>query len=100
MSRTKSDLARTRAMTEEEIEKKAREDPDAQPWDDEFLASAQFIDLEDILPKSRKTRVTLRLDADIVEWAKSLPGGRGYQTRINAILRAVKERAERRREAQ
>lgn len=92
MRRTKSDLARVRAMSEEEIEGNAREDPDAQPWDDEFLASAKFVKLEDILPRPRKTRVTLRLDEDIVEWAKNLPGGRGYQTRINAILRAVKER--------
>jgi uncharacterized protein (DUF4415 family) len=33
-----------------------------------------------------KERVTVRLDADIVDWLKAQ--GRGYQTRINAILRA------------
>ena len=32
-----------------------------------------------------KTRVTLRLDADMVRWFRKL--GRGYQKRINKILR-------------
>jgi uncharacterized protein (DUF4415 family) len=34
----------------------------------------------------RKTQVTLRLDSDVLGWFKR--GGRGYQTRINALLRA------------
>ena len=32
-----------------------------------------------------KKPVTMRLDADIIEWLKS--GGRGYQTRANWLLR-------------
>ena len=32
-----------------------------------------------------KKSVTLRLDADILEWLKS--SGKGYQTKINSILR-------------
>ena len=32
-----------------------------------------------------KKPLTIRLDADILAWVKS--GGRGYQTRINRILR-------------
>ena len=32
-----------------------------------------------------KRPVTMRLDADIVEWLKQ--GGRGYQTKANALLR-------------
>ncbi|MCX7163723.1 MAG: BrnA antitoxin family protein [Rhodocyclales bacterium] len=35
--------------------------------------------------KPTKTSTTLRLDSDIPVWLKSQ--GRGYQTRINAILR-------------
>jgi uncharacterized protein (DUF4415 family) len=34
----------------------------------------------------RKEQVTLRMDADVLKWFRSL--GRGYQTRINALLRA------------
>src|SRR6202795_944431 len=32
-----------------------------------------------------KTPVTMRLDIDIINWLKSY--GRGYQTRVNALLR-------------
>lgn len=38
---------------------------------------------------STKERLTVRLDADIVQWLKA--AGRGYQTRINAILREAME---------
>jgi uncharacterized protein (DUF4415 family) len=36
------------------------------------------------MPRSKKT-VTMRLDADLLDWFRRNPG---YQTRINAILRA------------
>jgi uncharacterized protein (DUF4415 family) len=35
--------------------------------------------------------VSLRIDADVLEWFKSQ--GEGYQTRMNAVLRAYKEAA-------
>ena len=38
-----------------------------------------------------KTPVTMRLDADIVAWLKQ--GGRGYQTKANALLRREMLRA-------
>ncbi|MGA7410106.1 MAG: BrnA antitoxin family protein [Bryobacteraceae bacterium] len=38
-----------------------------------------------------KTPVTLRLDADVLAWLKQQ--GRGYQTRINNVLRGEMERA-------
>jgi uncharacterized protein (DUF4415 family) len=38
-----------------------------------------------------KASVSLRIDADVLEWFKS--GGAGYQTRMNAVLRAFKEAA-------
>lgn len=47
--------------------------------DEEFWAKTE---LESPLPKDR---VTIRLDHDVLQWLKSR--GRGYQTRINAILR-------------
>ena len=37
----------------------------------------------------KKKPITLRLDADVLEWFKSM--GKGYQTRINAILRTFYE---------
>ena len=37
----------------------------------------------------KKVQVTLRVDGDVVEWFKAQ--GRGYQTHINALLRAYME---------
>jgi uncharacterized protein (DUF4415 family) len=34
-----------------------------------------------------KRHVTMRLDADVIEWFKEHAGGRGYQTEINRVLR-------------
>lgn len=36
-----------------------------------------------------KKQLTIRLDADVIAWLKA--NGRGYQTRINRILRVVME---------
>jgi uncharacterized protein (DUF4415 family) len=36
-----------------------------------------------------KQQLTIRLDADVLKWLKS--HGRGYQTRINRILRVAME---------
>ena len=44
-----------------------------------------------------KQQVTLRLDADVLDWFKrQAKGGDGYQTRINAALRGVVEKETRR----
>ena len=40
-------------------------------------------------PLPPKTAISLRLDVDVLEWFKAQ--GPGYQTRINAILRAYKD---------
>jgi uncharacterized protein (DUF4415 family) len=37
----------------------------------------------------RKTQLTLRLDSDVLDWYKKQ--GTGYQTKINALLRAYME---------
>jgi uncharacterized protein (DUF4415 family) len=37
----------------------------------------------------QKTSISLRIDLDVLEWFKSQ--GAGYQTRMNAVLRAFKE---------
>jgi len=51
--------------------------------DDEFWENAV------IEYPEKKKPITLRLDADLLEWFKSM--GKGYQTRINAILRSYYE---------
>jgi uncharacterized protein (DUF4415 family) len=54
-------------------------DPDARATDENFWRDAQVV-----FPKPKR-QVTLRLDADLLEWLRRESG---YQTRINAILRA------------
>ena len=39
-------------------------------------------------PLPRKRQLTIRVDSDVLEWYKQQ--GQGYQTRINALLRAYK----------
>jgi uncharacterized protein (DUF4415 family) len=39
----------------------------------------------------RKESISLRIDADVLDWFKSQ--GSGYQTRINAVLRAYRDAA-------
>jgi uncharacterized protein (DUF4415 family) len=40
-------------------------------------------------PMPGKASVSLRIDADVLEWFKAQ--GPGYQTRMNAVLRAFKD---------
>ena len=75
----KTDWRRLRSMTDEEVHTALIDDPDAQPTDETFWRDARVV-----MPR-RKETVTMRLDAELLEWFRS---ERGYQTRINAILRA------------
>jgi uncharacterized protein (DUF4415 family) len=52
--------------------------------DDDFFKNAKIADWP-----PAKEQLTIRLDADVLAWLKS--NGRGYQTRINRILRVVME---------
>jgi uncharacterized protein (DUF4415 family) len=68
-----------RRCTSGAIRKGIAADPDAHATDAAFWKSAQVV-----LP-TPKELVTMRLDADLLRWFRR---ERGYQTRINAILRA------------
>ena len=75
----KTDWRRLRSMTDEEIHAAIIDDPDARPTDEAFWENAR------VVAPQRKETVTMRLDADLLEWFRR---DSGYQTRINAILRA------------
>ena len=46
-----------------------------------------------LLYRPVKQQITLRLDADVVAWFRTnTPGGRGYQTEINRVLREHAQR--------
>jgi len=74
-----TDWKRIDAMKDEDID--FSEIPEATP---EMFARA--ILRRNFKPIPRKKQLTLRIDSDVVDWYKNQ--GRGYQTRINALLRA------------
>ena len=47
---------------------------------------AQAIVRKGLKPVQKKTQITLRVDTDVLNWFKDQ--GRGYQTNINALLKA------------
>jgi uncharacterized protein (DUF4415 family) len=50
---------------------------------------ARTVVRRNLKPIARKEQLTLRVDSDVVEWYRGQ--GRGYQTRINSLLRAYME---------
>ncbi len=74
----KSDLARLDRMKDSDIDYS-----DIPPLGDEFFTKAT------VAWPPAKHQLTIRLDADVLHWLKE--NGRGYQTRINHILRAAME---------
>ena len=60
---------------------KSMPDGDIPPLSDEFWKNA----IRNPVYKPTKTLTTVRLDSDVLMWLRSK--GKGYQTRINAILR-------------
>src|SRR5438309_3521446 len=75
----RTDWSGLRRRTPGAIRKGIAADPDAHATNAAFWKSAQVV-----LP-TPKEAVTMRLDADLLRWSRR---ERGYQTRINAILRA------------
>lgn len=63
--------------------------------EDEDIDTSEIPELDDTFFQNAELRVpvkkpvTLRLDADVLEWFKA--GGKGYQTRINQLLRKYME---------
>ena len=69
------------------------DDPDNQPWIREQLARGRQLAQEKRRGRpplqNPKQIVTIRLDADVVEWFRGQ--GDGYQTKMNEILHAYME---------
>ena len=75
---SQTDWKRVESMMDEEIDTS-----DIPPLDDDFFFHAELR-----LPEPKQP-ITIRLDADVIEWFKAQ--GKGYQTRMNAILRRYME---------
>ncbi|MEI9965076.1 MAG: BrnA antitoxin family protein [Caulobacteraceae bacterium] len=75
-----SDWERVKSLTDEQIDAAIASDPDAAPeLDEEWFRNA-------ILVQPGKIATSMRIDDDVMAWFRS--GGKGWQTRMNAVLRA------------
>jgi uncharacterized protein (DUF4415 family) len=80
---SKTNWARVRSMKEREI-KPTAEHPEA-----DVKHIVRGVARRGLRPVPPKASLSFRLDADVVHWFKSQ--GPGYQTRMNAVLRAFKD---------
>ncbi|MBS1827782.1 MAG: BrnA antitoxin family protein [Acidobacteria bacterium] len=82
--KSRTDWGRLSRLTDKEIHKAVAGDPNAAP-----IVSAEWFRGANLLEPQTKKAVSIRLDEDVLQWFKRR--GRGYQTRINAVLRAYVE---------
>ena len=62
-------------------------DTDAPEWTPEMFARA--VARKGLKPVPKKALLSLRIDSDVIEWFRKQ--GAGYQSRMNALLRAYME---------
>ncbi|ETW93764.1 MAG: hypothetical protein ETSY2_50850 [Candidatus Entotheonella gemina] len=80
---SQTDWDAVRKMTDEEIEASCEQDPVWQEMGgDDWMDQAELV-------TPRKQGIYAKFDEDVIAYYKSL--GRGYQARMNAVLRAYME---------
>ena len=79
-AKDRTNLRRVRAQTDAGLRKAVENDPDS------FMPGATWLRRAKVVMPLKKETVTLLLDSDVLSWFRR--EGRGYQTRINAVLRA------------
>jgi len=84
-TKSKTDFARLDKLKDEEIDYS-----DAPAITPEMFAKS--IVRRGLKPRT-KTQLTLRVDSDVLDWYKQQ--GRGYQTKINMLLRAYMQEHQR-----
>jgi uncharacterized protein (DUF4415 family) len=80
---SRTDWSRVRSLKDKDI-KTSLEHPEA-----DVRHIVRGIVRRGLAPAPAKTSIALRVDADVLAWFKAQ--GPGYQTRMNAVLRAFKE---------
>jgi uncharacterized protein (DUF4415 family) len=83
--KSQTDWARVAATTQEEVERQIASDPD------DWLTDANAVLIRGIPPMPNKQRVNIRLDREVLDYFRA--SGRGYQTRINQVLKVFVRRA-------
>ncbi|MEX1086757.1 MAG: BrnA antitoxin family protein [Steroidobacteraceae bacterium] len=81
--KSRTDLTRVRALRYGDIVR----DGDAPEWTPQMFARAMA--RKGLKPVPKKSLLSLRVDSDVIDWFKSK--GAGYQSRMNALLRAYME---------
>lgn len=84
LDQSRTGWERFKALSDEDVARAIEEDPDAFEVRPEWLEHAVII-----IPARPKERITARFDKDVIEWFKAQ--GEGYQSRMNAVLRAYYE---------
>ncbi len=88
-----TDWDRVNSITDEELEKMVKNDPEDVYLSDEELKNGTWYQkgewLKQFSEPKKKTQITLRLDEDLIDFFRQT--GSGYQTRINNALRAFVE---------
>jgi uncharacterized protein (DUF4415 family) len=79
---TRTDWTRVRSLSDRQIRRALESGPEARPVDAAFWKKARVV-----IPAAKQT-ITIRLDADLLEWLRKQ---KGYQTRINAVFRTYRE---------
>lgn len=81
--KSQSDWARVKAMKDKDVVI----DRDAPEWTPEMFARA--VVKRGLKPTQTKSLLSIRVDTQVLSWFKSQ--GPGYQSRMNALLRAYME---------
>lgn len=76
--KTQTNWTRVRSLKDSQVHKAIGTDPDVHATTPEFWATAKVV-----LPQPKRP-ITIRLDADLLAWFRTQ---KGYQTKINAVLR-------------
>ena len=84
----KTDWAVVDALSDEEIEKAIRNDPDAVPLDFDWSEAVL------VIPPKKKA-ISIRVDEDVLDYFKK--EGSGYQRRINGVLRSYMQQKRKKR---
>ena len=80
---SQTNLRRLRKLGDENIVR----DGDAPEWTPEMFGRAMA--RKGLKPIPKKALLSLRIDSDVIEWFRAQ--GAGYQSRMNALLRAYME---------
>ena len=81
MVRDRTDRDRVATLDDDAIERAIADDPDSAP----LLDTVWFAKAKLVAPPE-KALISIRLDQDLLDFFRA--AGPGYQTRINAVLRA------------